>query len=75
LSERTLTELPAFRLPEETGGVPPADRDATPSAPPALPLRRPLPAPTARPAWRALPLVLGALVLLSTFALLWIRLR
>jgi hypothetical protein len=70
LSEPTRTELPAFRFSAEDGQAVSTAREASTSSPPALPLRRPTPAPKRPSPRRALPLVLGGLVLLSALALI-----
>jgi hypothetical protein len=75
VSEPTAMELPSFRLLAERDDAPSLAREAATPTPPALPRRRPVPVPKSRPPLRALSLVLGGLVLLSTLALILIRLR
>lgn len=76
LSEHTRTELPSFSFLAEHASASAPARELPAPTPPALPLlRRPVAAPKSRRPLRALPLVLGGLVLLSALALILIRLR
>jgi hypothetical protein len=75
VSEATAMELPSFRFLAERAGAASDAREAAIPAPPPLPALRSVSVPKSGTLLRALPLVVGSLVLLSAIALILIRLR